>query len=614
MTSLSGQLFAQAQCGWQNSVQAVKPVDEHLQRISRALNTCLKIDSLQRRQYGLVSTAKIAQSTQIIIASIVGHPRWKRPQWREFSNDHTPTETLVQAYQDAGPECLTEIQGSFSFILIDTEKDLFFAGVDRMNRHPLYYCATENGLAVASSPNALFEVGVIEKKLKPQGIYNYLYFHMIPSPDTLYEGLRKLPAGHYIQSCDGKFEAKHYWQAQFSEDNRQTEREQAEELKEILRTAVADEYQSDRSNGSFLSGGLDSSTVTGVLSEQQTCPAYSMGFSAQGYDEIEFARATAKHFGVELHEYYVTPKDIVEALPKVAAAFDEPFGNSSALPTYLCAKFASERGTERLLAGDGGDELFAGNERYAKQRLFEHYQRAPQAFRERLLEPAIELLPQRIPLVAKARSYIAQAKTPLPDRLQSYNFLHRNMPTDVFEQEFLDDCCLAYPLDLLRDIYRTPQSASALNRMMFMDWQITLADNDLRKVGRMCELAGVEVGYPLLHDDLVEFSTRIPSDIKLKDNQLRHFFKAALTGWLPDSTINKSKHGFGLPFGVWMRDYQPLRDMAYEALEQLKKRGFFKPHFIDNTLRQHRDGHAAYYGELIWLLMTLELWLQEHGF
>lgn len=615
MTSPSGQLLAQALCGWRKTAAAYS--DQEISSIGESLNTRLELSATQTTRnsacFGILSTEDNKQSPSVS-ATIIGDPRWECPEWQKIAREQSNTEALIVAYQETGRDCVKKIAGSFSFVVLDHDNDQVFAAVDRMNRYPLYYANTNKGIAVASSVRALFALEFIPRRIKPQGIYNYVYFHIVPSADTLYQDVHKITAGHSLWGDSAELGCQRYWDVEFKEETSASTDELADEFRSLLRVAVSDEYRSNLNNGSFLSGGLDSSTITGVLSEQHSCPAYSMGFSAEGYDEIAFARSAAQHFGVSLHEYYVQPQDIVEALPKVAAAFDEPFGNSSALPTYLCAQFAAQNGTERLLAGDGGDELFAGNERYAKQRVFEHYQKAPEAFRAHILEPVISSLPNGLPLVSKAQSYISQASTPLPDRLQSYNFLHRNQPQEVFEPDFLEECCVESPLDLLRDIYNTPSDASPLNRMMFMDWQITLADNDLRKVSRMCELAGVEVGYPLLHDELVAFSTRVPSHIKLKDNQLRDFFKQSLTGWLPDSTINKSKHGFGLPFGLWMRDYDPLKDMAYNTLEQIKSRGFFRPEFIDNALQQHREGHAAYYGELVWLLMTLELWLQAHDF
>jgi asparagine synthase (glutamine-hydrolysing) len=233
--------------------------------------------------------------------------------------------------------------------------------------------------------------------------------------------------------------------------------------------------------------------------------------------------------------------------------------------------------------------------------------------RKALLEPLINIMPASLPLVAKAGSYIAQANTPLPDRMQSYNFLHRHAANEIFSDAFLHDVDTSLPLQLLRSIYQRPDPASSLNRMLYLDWQITLADNDLRKVSHMCALAGVDVAYPMLDDELVEFSCNVPSAWKIKGNNLRHFYKHALTGWLPRETIEKTKQGFGLPFGVWMQTYQPLREMAYDNLLKLKTRGMIRPDFIDKAIEMHQSKHAAYYGELVWIFTVLELWMQGHS-
>jgi asparagine synthase (glutamine-hydrolysing) len=218
----------------------------------------------------------------------------------------------------------------------------------------------------------------------------------------------------------------------------------------------------------------------------------------------------------------------------------------------------------------------------------------------------------RLPLAGKAKSYIEQARTPLPDRLQTYNFLHRHAPGDIFAEAFLEKVDTGYPLELLRENYKLDTDASTLNRMLYLDWQITLADNDLRKVSQTCSLAGVDVSYPMLDDELVALSTRIPSAMKLKGQNLRAFYKDALRGWLPDETIAKKKQGFGLPFGVWMQSEKALQELAYDNLMSIKKHHILNPGFIDELIDLHRSGHAAYYGELIWILTVFELWTKNH--
>ncbi|RLA50954.1 MAG: asparagine synthase, partial [Gammaproteobacteria bacterium] len=248
-----------------------------------------------------------------------------------------------------------------------------------------------------------------------------------------------------------------------------------------------------------------------------------------------------------------------------------------------------------------------------RQRVFEHYLSIPSAIRHGLIEPILKLLPDSIPMTGKVKSYVTQANTPLPDRLQSYNFLHRHSAEEVFSSDFLAEVSLNAPLDLQRSVYNAPDEAISLNRMLYLDWQFTLADNDLRKVNQMCSIAGVEVTYPLLDDQLVAFSCEIPSAWKIKDGDLRHFFKEALKDWLPAETISKRKQGFGLPFGVWMKTYKPLQEMAYDNLLNLKGRNLINPDFIDRTIELHRSGHAPYYGELVWILTVFEMWMQCHS-
>ncbi len=562
--------------------------------------------------YRLDSTGTLHDLPEGGSVAVCGRPRFQDAELEEVAAADGCAAALAQGYTEHSTGIFSRMRGAFSCVIIDTRQQRVLSAIDRLGQHSLYYSETEGVLAFGSSAGGVMSCIPGELNLARQGVYNYLYFHMVPCPDTIYDNLHKLCAAHYLDYRAGECRLVNYWLPAFGESiNPPTLDSLCADLKAVLRSSVERGLQGAGKAGSFLSGGLDSSTVTGVLAEVSGggAEAYSIGFSAEGYDEMAFARITARHFGVKLNEYYVTPQDVVDALPLIATRYDEPFGNSSALPAYFCAKMARESGVDTLLAGDGGDEIFAGNERYIKQRAFDHYERIPSALRSALLEPLVNALPASVPLVPKARSYIEQAKTPLPDRLQSYNFLHRHPIAEIFRDEFLAAVDPQAPLELLRTIFRRPEQASDLNRMLYLDWQITLADNDLRKVSHMCELAGIGVTYPMLDDELVELSCRVPSKLKIKGSNLRHFFKHALNDWLPQETINKSKQGFGLPFGVWMQTYEPLREMAYDNLLALKAREFIRPEFIDRTIGMHQSDHAAYYGELVWILTVFELWM-----
>lgn len=589
------------------------------------LNTSLNVNTHAGKTYSCAATDRLFalsnSSADSGMVAIIGHPQWHSAHLATLAAESSHSAALAAAYRQDSDNFLAQLGGNFAFVIIDSAKNTVLAGVDRLCHYPLYYAQPTNtnsressGLVFGSSASAVLAHSDIERKILPQGIYDFIYFHMVPSPASIYQGLSKLPAGHVLKYSGGKIDIHNYWQPRFAEISDKSFRAMAKELRPQLKSAVARSITDYSTTGAFLSGGLDSSSVTGMLSElsEHQARAYSIGFAAEGYDEMAYARISAKKFGVKLNEYYVTPDDVVDALPDIATSYDEPFGNSSALPAYFCAKLAAEDGITCLLAGDGGDEIFAGNERYAKQGVFEAYQKIPPALRKHFIEPFTQALPSQIALAAKAKSYIDQANVPLPDRLQSYNFLNRHRPEEIFSSDFLSQINTASPAALQQQVYQLPPDASTLNRMLYLDWQFTLADNDLRKVNHMCAVAGVDVTYPMLDDELIAFACQIPGKWKMKGQNLRHFYKKALTNWLPDETINKKKQGFGLPFGVWMQSHQPLQEMAYDNLLKLKKRNWLNPAFIDELIDLHRNGHAAYYGELIWILTVLELWLDTH--
>jgi asparagine synthase (glutamine-hydrolysing) len=275
---------------------------------------------------------------------------------------------------------------------------------------------------------------------------------------------------------------------------------------------------------------------------------------------------------------------------------------------------AAADGVTRMIGGDGGDELFGGNERYARQQVFALYQKVPALLREGLLEPALNHFPgaDRVALLRKARSYVAQASVPMPARLETYNLLNRYGAAEVFEPALLAGANTGRPLDELAASYGQSDAGSLINRMLALDLKITLADNDLPKVRGACALAGVEAAFPFLSESMVAFSSRLTPRQKLNGSQLRYFFKQALGDFLPQEIIHKEKHGFGLPFGVWMQQYPCLHALAGDSLQSLRRRGVVRGEFIDKLLGHHVREHAGYHGTMVWVLMMLEQWYQQH--
>lgn len=543
---------------------------------------------------------------------------WGAPRFADAQLAHlSRTQGAVAAWQAAlaqgAAAAAAGATGDFAVGLRDDSGRTFLA-VDRFAVHSLCYRLIDGQLHFSSRADELAALPP-RAEIDPQAIFDYLYFHVIPSPRTIFRGVYRLPAAHCALFERGTLTVTPYWVPRFDEVARPDFTALATEFRSLLKGAVAAQLDGGKA-ACFLSGGTDSSTVAGMIGEASGRPAatYSIGFEAEGYDEMEFARIAAKRFGTEHHEYYVTPDDLVRSIPTVAAHYDQPFGNSSALPAFYCAQMARADGVTKLLAGDGGDELFGGNTRYAKQRVFGWYDNVPAALRGGLLEPLLERTPLgQLPLASKGRSYVEQAKVPLPDRMQMYNLLLRLGVENVFEPGFLAQVDTSDPLHQQQAVWRQTSDASPLNRMLAFDWRYTLAEADLPKVCGTTSLAGAAVGFPFLDPAVLEFSMRLPTDYKLKGLKLRWFFKEALRGFLPDEIITKKKQGFGLPFGVWANRHDGLRELATDSLRSLAHRGIVQPAFIDVLLREHLTAHPGYYGEMVWILMMLEQWMRQSG-
>ncbi len=301
------------------------------------------------------------------------------------------------------------------------------------------------------------------------------------------------------------------------------------------------------------------------------------------------------------------------AIPKIAEIYDEPFANSSAVPAYLCALRAKEAGVEVLLAGDGGDEIFAGNSRYLSDAIFDHYHLIPGAVRKRIIEPLMNGLPglRRVPLARKIPNYVDLARKSVPERLTGDNLYLAVAPARIFNDDFLSEISLQEPAALVRAIYDEAPSKAKLHRMMYLDLRITLADGDIRKVSRMCEAAGLRVRYPMLDDDLVAFSGAIPPKL-LANRKLRSFYKNAVSGFLPAEILAKEKKGFGLPYMNLLTSHRPLVELVCDSLQSLKSRGYFQAGFLDAACDDLNAGSLGRLGGIPWDLMILEKWFEAH--
>jgi asparagine synthase (glutamine-hydrolysing) len=545
-------------------------------------------------------------------AVCVGSPRFDGAGANADSSAAATEQAWRQLIATYGAsKAASHVGGHFAVALTLRDGSVFLA-VDRFATRTLCYRVEAQEIVFSERADAIAKT---HSDLDPQALFDYLYFHVIPSPRTVFRGVQRLPPGHYALFKNGELTVAPYWQPTFNPIAKPSFGDLRDEFNTLLRQSVRRELDGS-TPACFLSGGTDSSSVAGLITEVSGRPAecYSIGFHAEGYDEMEYARLAAKHFGTRHHEYYVTPEDLIASMGHVAAAYDQPFGNSSAVPAFYCASKAKADGVSKLLAGDGGDELFGGNSRYATQRMFGWYQHVPNAIRKGLMEPFFSIgLVGRTPGLKKGSGYIRQANMPVPERMQQFNLLRRLGFSQVLEPGFLAQVDPSSVMAQQEAVWASAGDVAEIDKHLAYDWRYTLAENDLPKVVGTTALAGVEVGFPLLDDDLVAFSARLPAEYKLKGMHLRWFFKEALRGFLPDEIITKKKQGFGLPFGAWMVKHEGLKKLAIDALRTVAERGIVRREFAREVLEVHLPSHPHYYGTLVWILIMLEHWLRAHA-
>lgn len=539
---------------------------------------------------------------------------------RENETGEGIARELLASYIKNGIRAVHDLRGDFSSAIWDGRQEELYLVTDRFRVHPLFYYEDGEKFVFASRMKSLLACPFpIKRSVNPHALVDIMAFSAITTDRTVFREVKKLPPGHIFTCRNGQASIRQYWDFNFLEPNQASVDVLTQQLKAEFDDAVAARVaaDTDRRIGAFLSGGIDSSTVTGVLTRLTHGPVkcFSIGFGEQRFNEMEYARIAARHFGSEHHEYYVTPQDTFDAIPKLLDSFDEPFANASAIPTYMCAKLAVEHGVDVLYAGDGGDELFAGNERYSSQRIFDYYTRLPNALQNWVVKPTVTALADLtgLNLFVLGKKYIRRASIPLPERLSSYGLFNIIPMSHLLNEDVLKAIGAGYdPYHPIRGHYIKAPAATDLDRQLYVDLKITISDNDLFKVTRMTQAAGVTVRFPFLDHKLAEFAARVPAKVKMPSRELRVFFKRAYSDLLPREIIAKTKHGFGLPIPVWLRTDKQLNDMMHELVlgTRTVQRGMFRMKALEELVDRHRTETGSFYGDILWNVMAWELWLR----
>jgi len=526
---------------------------------------------------------------------------------------------ITNIYRQKGNEFINYLRGSFALALWDERQRKLILATDHFGTRPIYYGLANERIAFAPRISAFASAPEMRQEIEPNSVYFYLNHSFIPAPFTIFKNVQRLEPGHVLEWANRRSNVRRYWDMAYLEEPNLSESAAADLIRDSLENSVQFSISggsvSAAQVGAFLSGGTDSSTLVGLMTKSRTKPTstFSVGFAEEAYNEIHYARIAAKHFRSIAHEYIVRPDEALNAISELATAYDEPFGNSSAIPTYFCLKMAKEAGVGVIFAGDGGDELFGGNERYITEKVFEVYQRVPRPIRG-VLDYAAESTPSFYPW-SKVKNYVRKANQPAVDRFFAYQLYYRDHAAEFLTDDFRSLLEHEFPIDVARRHYLRAGDISPLNRLLYVDLKLAISDNDLFKVNRMAETQGVEVRYPYLDPRIGIASGQIPTGLKVKGLTKRYIFKKAFADFLPEQILKKKKHGFGLPTGDWLRSHSGFRELARALLLDPRsvQRGYFQRPALERLLKSHDEERSSYFASHIWNFMMLELWHRTHA-
>lgn len=518
------------------------------------------------------------------------------------------TETIVHAYEQWGEEAFGRLRGMFGIALWDARRRKLLLARDRAGIKPLHYALAGDRLYFGSEVKSILVTGAIAPELDVAALDHYLTFLYTPRDASIFAGIEKLPPGHLLTWHAGRIDVRSFWELPAGERSFVSEAEAVDSLRAVLRDAVRSHLMSDVPLGAFLSGGVDSSLVVGLMAEASDRPVktFSIGFDEPEFDELEHARMVARHFGTDHHEFVVKP-DALSIVDDLIAHFDEPFGDSSAIPTWYVSELARRHVTV-VLSGDGGDELFGGYERYLPHRRVATFDRwAPPGSRA-----VAGLIWPHLPHGATGKNFLRRVARDARGRyLDQMGFFQRDERQALLTGDVRSRLSGADPeqqyLDRLDRFASLPWEA----QMMAIDFETYLPEDILVKVDRMSMAHSIESRVPLLDNEVVEFAARVPAAMKIRRGRKKHLLKEAAAGLVPADILNRRKKGFGVPLGVWFRG--GLRDLFSDVVlsARARGRGYFEPRFVERLVREHVTGRRDHTLRL-WGLVVFELWHRHY--
>jgi len=514
----------------------------------------------------------------------------------------TDTEVIVHLYEEYGTSCVQKMRGMFGFAVWDEQRKQLMVARDRLGIKPIYYAEAGGRLVFASELKSILQLPEVERRVSFASLAHLFTFLTTPAAESIIEGVHKLEPAHYLIAGPGRpVTVERYWDVRFEPDFGNSEEYFVERLRELLFEAVRLRLIADVPLGAFLSGGIDSSAVVAAMARLSSGPVrtFSIGFSESDYSELEFARKAARHLGTQHSELVLEP-DVLGVIDGLAWHLDEPFGDSSAIPTYMVSKLAAQAVTV-VLSGDGGDELFAGYDRYVVEARERKYRLLPAPAR-RLMRLAAAHLPDGL----RGRNLLRHAACATHERyLDAGTLFRRDQQAKLFRDDAFERMAAADPVREAIDLLAS-RPGDWLSALQQYDLKRYLPLDILTKVDRASMAHSIEARVPLLDHKLVEFAATIPARLKLRNGTTKYIFKQALRGMIPEEIIGRPKRGFAVPLGRWFRGRLDsfVRDLLLGP--RSRQRGIFNPAYIERLLRMHIRGREL--DLQLWTLISFELW------
>ncbi len=528
---------------------------------------------------------------------------------------HSDTEVILALYQKMGDQCLSRLRGMFAFALWDKSKKRLLLARDRIGKKPLVYHQNANFIAFASEMRCLFALENISREVNPEAIDLFLSLQYIPSPQSIYAEVKKLPPGHKLIYQNGQTTIEPYWELPLGQSPLQISVEEAKSrIREKLKESVKLRMISDVPIGAFLSGGIDSSIIVALMSELSSRPVktFSIGFDEKEFSELPFARQVAKKYGCEHTEFIVSPK-MAEILPKLAWHYGEPYADPSALPSYYVSRETRKHVTVAL-NGDGGDENFAGYVRYFAMKLGRTFDHLP-----RPALGALKMAAENLPEYDAPYGFFWRLKrffrsavfSDLPNRhLKMAGFFSEEDKEGLYQSDFLKRLGQSQgeAARYFANFFSRAQKEDFLNKLLYVDFKTYLPECLMTKMDIASMANSLEARSPFLDHEFVELVFRLPGSLKLKGLRgHKWILKEAFKDKLPPEILNRKKMGFGIPLGAWFRG--PLKDFwrAHVLSPEALKRGYFEEKTLRRIWEEHQSGRRDH-GYRLWALLMLELW------